>query len=717
MTAAINFTPLYGVEEDEPFSYLLQIDDFRILLDCGWDERFDEALLTPLKKIIDKIDVVLISHPDLAHMGALPYICGKLGLTAPIYTTFPVWKMGQMFMYDAYVNRAKFDFDVFDLDDVDLAFERITPLKYSQDVVLSDKAEGMTVTPYNAGHMLGGAIWKITKETEEIVYAVEFNHKRERHLNATVLEFCSSRPTVLITDACGLTKARKRQDIDTEFRETSFATIRAGGNVLVPCDAAGRSLEVLFLMHSYWKLARFGQGTYSLAFLGPLAYNTIQFAKSQIEWMSDNCMKEFDKTRENPFTFKDVQLCHNMEDLKALKQPYIVFATSAWLETGPSQDLLLLLAGNPRNTVFLTQRPPAWTLASRLLQVVEAAKAAGGPAVLEVQRRTNYLLEGQELQDYVALEQLKKEQDDLEQRAALSEDSDDEDDDDAILIDTAASVSKHVRLSARFPMYPFAEVRRQADVYGEAINPDDYKGLEDGSAGDQAKVKMEDASVEELEEKGPPKKSVVDIIQCEVKCAVKLTDYEGRSDLRSQAKLVTNCKPRKVILVRGSTKTKESLSKELAKSLKGVPVLSPRRGQRVDITMEETNILRVTLKDTFTQSLAFVKVADYEIAYAEGEVRIDYGESSLPVLRAAPSRLKRGHPAVLLGNLKFNDLKEVLKRNGVQAQYFTAQEVLVCNGGVVQIKRESGQQISIKGCMCEDYYKIREILYGLYEII
>ena len=50
MTAAINFTPLFGAEEDQPFCYLLQIDDFRILLDCGWNEKFDEAMLKPLKQ-------------------------------------------------------------------------------------------------------------------------------------------------------------------------------------------------------------------------------------------------------------------------------------------------------------------------------------------------------------------------------------------------------------------------------------------------------------------------------------------------------------------------------------------------------------------------------------------------------------------------------------------------------------------------------------------
>lgn len=45
--------------------------------------------------------------------------------------------MGQMFMYDQYLTRhATSDFEVFNLDDVDEAFSRITPLKYQQTLTL-----------------------------------------------------------------------------------------------------------------------------------------------------------------------------------------------------------------------------------------------------------------------------------------------------------------------------------------------------------------------------------------------------------------------------------------------------------------------------------------------------------------------------------------------------------------------------------------------------
>ena len=102
--------------------------------------------------MVPSIDALLLSYPDCPHLGALPYAvgqsakhypfnehmmtylpspnvlrttiilrpfcsfhqtksidltltrlaAGKLGLSCPIYATVPVYKMGQMFLYDVY---------------------------------------------------------------------------------------------------------------------------------------------------------------------------------------------------------------------------------------------------------------------------------------------------------------------------------------------------------------------------------------------------------------------------------------------------------------------------------------------------------------------------------------------------------------------------------------------------------------------------------------
>lgn len=86
---------------------------------------------------VHSIDAVLLSYPDVTHLGALPYIVGKLGLNCPIYATIPVYKMGQMFMYDLYQSQYNMkEFCIFSLDDVDTTFEKIIQLKYNQSIPL-----------------------------------------------------------------------------------------------------------------------------------------------------------------------------------------------------------------------------------------------------------------------------------------------------------------------------------------------------------------------------------------------------------------------------------------------------------------------------------------------------------------------------------------------------------------------------------------------------
>ncbi|KAL6051559.1 cleavage and polyadenylation specificity factor subunit 2 [Balamuthia mandrillaris] len=364
MTAIVRFRALSGAYSEGPLCYLLEVDDFHILLDCGWTDDFDVDDLEPLRPWIPKIDAVLLSHPDLTHLGALPFLVGKWGLEAPVYATIPVYKMGQMFMYDVYqAKRAVEEFEVFDLDDVDTAFDKIKQLKYSQHLSLNTGSHStLDITPYPAGHMIGGTVWKIVKETEEIVYAVDYNHKKERHLNPTVLETLN-RPTLLITDAYNalVTHSTNRSVRDVELLESVTRALQGGGNVLLPTDTAGRVLELLLCLDQHWafyKDPRTGQpmSAFSLVLLHHESYNTIEFAKSQLEWMSSAVQKSFDEDRNNPLNFRFVRMCHNLLDLEKLPKPMAVLATMPTLQGGFALELFAMWASDPKNMVIFTDR-------------------------------------------------------------------------------------------------------------------------------------------------------------------------------------------------------------------------------------------------------------------------------------------------------------------------------------------------------------------------
>lgn len=50
MGTSVQVTPLCGVYNENPLSYLVSIDGFNFLIDCGWHDHFDPTILQPLSK-------------------------------------------------------------------------------------------------------------------------------------------------------------------------------------------------------------------------------------------------------------------------------------------------------------------------------------------------------------------------------------------------------------------------------------------------------------------------------------------------------------------------------------------------------------------------------------------------------------------------------------------------------------------------------------------
>lgn len=55
-TGAVRFVPLLGVDSQQPLSYLLELDGFVILLDCGWNDSYDPDLLQPVVAVLPRVD-------------------------------------------------------------------------------------------------------------------------------------------------------------------------------------------------------------------------------------------------------------------------------------------------------------------------------------------------------------------------------------------------------------------------------------------------------------------------------------------------------------------------------------------------------------------------------------------------------------------------------------------------------------------------------------
>lgn len=426
MKLKINVTPLYGARSNEhAIATLLELDGLNILLDCGWNSSFDPAFLNNLAGVASSIHVILLSHPDITHLGALPYATSKLGLTAPVFSTLPVWRMGQMFMYNAYISQdAQKPFSLFNLDDVDATFDyspdqeknpRFTLLKYQQGFPLDavSNGSGVVITPHRAGHMIGGTVWNITKATESIVYAVHVNHRKDRHLSPTTL-VNFSRPSHLILSATNALVKPEGAAGEEQLVRVVKRCIKRGGNVLVPVDTAGRVIELAVQLDGVWEHDEtLRESQIPLIVLHALSTRTFDFARSMIEWASDEFMSAFDVTRKNLFQFKHVRLVQDVADINGLSEPAVVLASPVSLETGPARALFARWAGTTRNAVVLVDRAEPSTLYSRLYERAQSDvgnddKTKDLPLELDLVMGKKVPLEGEELDQWRERERTRK---------------------------------------------------------------------------------------------------------------------------------------------------------------------------------------------------------------------------------------------------------------------------------------------------------------------
>jgi len=822
MSSSIQFVPLVGslsangTQSDGPVCSVLIVDDYYILLDCGWDENFnvnDPHIQELVNNYKDKIDAVLISHSDIYHCGALPYLVGKCGLLenkkkARIFSTLPIVKMGQMHIYDAYQNiRQREDFETYDLDDVDLCFDSITQLKYSQKFPLSHQSGGsvsqvaapveeeetngeeetgdtsavaehyggeagekLFICPFLAGHSLGGTIWKITKETDEIVYAVDYNIKRERHLNGSTLGELGGKPSILITDAYNMkpisstietssASGAKKESPSTQILSTVIDTLNHGGNVLLPVETAGRVFELMLILEEQWKRDPQRLGNFDLIFLTSVAYRTIEFASHQLEWMSDKIMRGFDENRENPFALRFFTKCHNVEELMArIKQneksqdlmgdymndddesfrreqrPVVVLASSSSLDVGFARELFVKWCEDQRNLVLFTDRSAPNSLTRKLINKLRMKKTNRLDEELKLTMSRRVALKGEELEKYEKeqlikqeAEKKRKEEEERKKRVIQIRDEDDEEEKklgdeitgaaesmDDEQTQTCLYLPENMRYHSQYLMFPCIERGISQDEYGECVDPEEFKTrLLQVEKKDHPEL---ESNVEEEEEifVEPPSKIESSEVIVRVLCKLAYVDFEGRSSPMDIKNILQKVNPRKLIVIRGVSDAIEELREYCETKKISEQVKAPRDLEVLDMTMD-TNMFKVKLKQDLLSQIQFIKSGtNYDMAYIEGVYKIENAETadSFPSIHPNPS--PKGHPTMLVGDVKLNQFYKMLTEKNFRAE-FQQGGVLVCNDEVMLRRDKKTGEIQLHGTLSATYFQVRELLYSLYK--
>ncbi|KAI0965858.1 beta-lactamase-like protein [Xylaria arbuscula] len=428
------FSPLLGALSESPASQsILELDGgIKILVGVGWDESFDPVKLRELEKQVPTLSLILLTHATTEHIAAFAHCCKHFPLFArvPVYATSPIIGLGRTLLQDLYASTpaAATTIPLSDLegvsysdqdassgfllqaptaDEIATYFSLIHPLKYSQPhqplgSPFSPPLNGLTITAYNSGHTLGGTIWHIQHGLESIVYAVDWNQGRENVYSgaawlggaggggAEVIEQLR-KPTALVCSSRGGEKpslSGGRGKRDEQLLDKIRSCVAKGGTVLIPTDSSARVLELAYLLEHAWRDdSSSNNGNLNSAKLylaGRNVHSVMRYARSMLEWMDDNIVREFeavaDGTRRangatdgmkqgkdaGPFDFRHLRLLDRRGQIdKVLSRDSdgnahagkVIVASDASLEWGFSKSVLKRLAQDPINMVILTEHP------------------------------------------------------------------------------------------------------------------------------------------------------------------------------------------------------------------------------------------------------------------------------------------------------------------------------------------------------------------------
>ncbi len=254
--------------------YLLTIGGRRLLVECGLVQGSREREATneaPFPFETGDIDAVVITHAHLDHSGRLPLLV-KRGYRGPVYTHRASADLSHIMLRDAgFINEREAEWanrklrksgepliePLYTRQDAEAVMQLFTPLGYEQS---QEILPGVTLTLYDAGHILGSAIVGLDLQERgvrrRLVFSGDLGHRGAPILRDPAR--LHEADLVVMESTYGDRLHRSWEETWREMGEIISGARQGRGNILIPSFAVGRAQELLYSFSRHfeaWGLA------------------------------------------------------------------------------------------------------------------------------------------------------------------------------------------------------------------------------------------------------------------------------------------------------------------------------------------------------------------------------------------------------------------------------------------------------------------------------
>jgi metallo-beta-lactamase family protein len=375
--------------------YLLEVNQRRILLDCGlYQGRREESIDHNRNFPFDARDLsaVILSHAHMDHCGNLPNLC-RQGYSGSIYSTFATRDLASIMLEDsAEIQKADAEFvsrkrakqglppvqPLYCATDAEKAVRQFISLNYDRPIPVAD---GVTLTFQDAGHILGSA---------QIVLDVNENGRKLRYLFSGDVgrggdEILRDPQPVegvdylQIESTYGAREHESKPGATDQVCRYVSETLEHNGMIIIPSFSVGRTQDIVYTLHQLTDAGLLPK--IPIYVDSPLSVNATEVYRLHPECFNDDIYK-FLREKSNPFGMENLtyirELAHSMK-LNDLKEPAIIISASGMCEAGRIRHHLKNHIGNPANLILFIGYCAENTLGAQILERRKVVNIFGEP--------------------------------------------------------------------------------------------------------------------------------------------------------------------------------------------------------------------------------------------------------------------------------------------------------------------------------------------------
>ncbi|MCD4740878.1 MAG: MBL fold metallo-hydrolase [Desulfobacteraceae bacterium] len=245
--------------------------------------------------------------------------------------------------------------------------------------------KGMTVTLFDAGHILGSAMSLISftenSKKYNVLYTGDIGRFNSPVIKDPTMQFPEEENDIdllIMESTYGARHHELVDDLKERMKTVINETVEKGGSILIPSFAFGRTQDVVYVLHELYNNNEVPR--IPIWVDSPLGNKMTRVYAEHPEVYDKETHKTFLEQGENPFAFKEIKYTESVNDsMRVMKetQPHIIISSSGMCEAGRILHHLRWKIHNPKNTILVVGFMAQHTLGRRIVELSEKYEEAG----------------------------------------------------------------------------------------------------------------------------------------------------------------------------------------------------------------------------------------------------------------------------------------------------------------------------------------------------